>query len=80
MEYTGSCEIAVINSGKMRNKHLDKFLFTAGRDPYGFTEVYNVLWIVRRRGFAYRKGIGAVLRSFWESEETELTTSSITLL
>jgi hypothetical protein len=37
----------------------------------GECEFYNVLWIEWEEGIAYRRGIGRVLASFWESAKKE---------
>jgi hypothetical protein len=36
-----------------------------------FYEFYNVLWIERRNGVAYRKGLGRVTKNAWESQDLE---------
>lgn len=78
-ECSGPCEILAIHSGRLRNKTIDKYLSTDGKDPQGVTEVYIVLWVVRIGDHMERRGIGAVLRKFWESEEAGLVQCSVEL-
>jgi hypothetical protein len=34
-------------------------------------EFYNVLWIEWKKGVAYRKGIGRVMKDIWECQALE---------
>jgi hypothetical protein len=41
--------------------------------PGQLFEFYNVLWIERNNGIAYRRGIGRILKTIWERQATEVT-------
>jgi hypothetical protein len=77
------CELIAISRAKVRNEDnwwtdtyfpptLEEWTFDERPKDTEFYEFYNVLWIERSNGIAYRKALGRVIRETWERMQSEL--------
>ncbi|KAH0564819.1 hypothetical protein GP486_001792 [Trichoglossum hirsutum] len=73
------CEFIAISAGSVRvPEHLREWVLTIAEwihvgGSKGLTfDFYNVLWIRRQNGIAYRHGIGRILKTAWEKQATEV--------
>lgn len=51
---------------------LEEWTFDERPKDTEFYEFYNVLWIEKSNGIAYRKALGRVIRETWERMQREL--------
>jgi hypothetical protein len=70
------CELVAISLGQAQNSIADLDLVEwkmeeRPKPEYKMYEFYNVLWIERREGVAYRKGIGRVMKDIWDCQALE---------
>jgi hypothetical protein len=71
------CELIAISRGRARNEvgwwaatyfsnTLEEWLFNERPKDAQYYEFYNVLWVERINGIAYRKALGRVVRDTWD--------------
>jgi hypothetical protein len=72
------CELLALSRGVSRGWHLwDSMLITypfssEERKEQGLFSYYNVLWIERRKGIAYRKALGMISVEAWDTLNPQL--------
>ena len=61
-------QIATIQCRASVERQLDHFTASELRKYIGGYEFYNVLWIEREKGIAFRRALGRVFKKAWESD------------
>jgi hypothetical protein len=70
------CELVAISLGQAQNSIVDLDLAEwemreRPKPEHQMYEFYNVLWIEKKEGVAYRKGIGRVIKDIWDCQALE---------
>ena len=61
-------QIVTIQCRASGDRQLDHFTASELREYIGAYEFYNVLWIEREKGIAFRRALGRIFKEAWESD------------